>query len=164
MKIESKKYRINQTFGNLFLIVGIFLVYDSCTAFFEYNFPQRLFKLSRNNSSIIAEFIFGVLLSGSGILMLTESKIWLNIMKPLAIGIIVNIAFALILIIIQSEFDSHLIIGILVGISFSYGIYKLAKYLIDINDSEWNIKAEKINLIIGILIGVFPYLFLNVYF
>ena len=96
--------------------------------------------------------------------MLTESRSWLNIIKLLAIGIIVNIVYALTSTIIISEFDTNLIITIIVGITLSYGIYKLTKYLTGINDSEWNIKTERANLIIGFLIGLLPYLFLFVSF
>ena len=165
LKTELKKNKINSIFGNIFLILGIALIYHSWIDFFENNFTSVLFILfRRGNSSIIAEFIFGILLTISGFQILRENKSWLNLVKILAIGVIINIVFYLTLSITSSKIDKVLIIIVITGIFFSYGIYKLTKYLIGINDSEWNIKTERTNLIIGFIIGLFPYLFLNVFY
>ena len=118
----------------------------------------------RSNSSIIAEFIFGILFTYSGIQLLRKSRGWLNVLKTLTIGIIVNIVFALFMRVLAYEFDLDLLGRIALGITFSFGIYKLTEYLTRINQSEWNFKSLKLNLIIGILIGLFPFLFRNIYF
>ncbi len=72
----------------------------------------------------------------SGIQILRKNKNWVYIIKPLSIGIVINIAFGLLLKIILWEFDRNLIIGMIIGISFCYVIYKLTKYQIEINDWE----------------------------
>lgn len=118
----------------------------------------------RSNSSIIAEFIFGILLTYSGIQLLRKNKSWLNVLKILTIGIIANIIFALSLRILSREFDLELITRIIIGISIGFGIYILTEYLTRINKSELNFKTQKLNLIIGISIGLFPFLFRNIFF
>ena len=115
----------------------------------------------RSNSSIISEFIFGILLTYSGIQLLRRNEIWLNILRILTIGILANILFALSMRILSREFDLELLGRIILGIIFGFGIYKLTEYLIRINNSEWNFKTQKLSFIIGIGIGLFPFLFQN---
>ena len=118
----------------------------------------------RSNSSIIAEFIFGILFAYSGIQIFRKNKNWLNVLKILIIGIIINIVFALFIKIWTYEFDLDLLGRIALGITFSFGIYKLTEYLTRINSTKWNLKTEKLNFIIGIVIGLFPFLFRNIFF
>ena len=118
----------------------------------------------RSNSSIIAEFIFGILLAYSGILILRKNNNWFNILITLTIGIIVHIIFTLFLRVSSQEFDLDLIGRTILGITFSFGIYKLTEYLMQINKLELYMTTQKLNLIIGFLIGLFPFLFRNVFF
>ena len=118
----------------------------------------------RSNSSIIAEFIFGNLTTFSGILIFLNNKKWLTLIKILAIGIITNLVFALSLRITDYTFSWELLAELAFRIIIGFGIYKLTEYLTRINQSEWNIKVEKLNFIIGITIGLFPFLFRQVWF
>ncbi len=162
LNTESKKNKINRIFGLIFTIIGIIFIYDSSTDFFKYNFTSVLFVFMRSNSSIIAEFIFGILLIYSGIQLLRKNKKWLNILRILTIGILVNILFDLSLRTLTRSFDLDLIGRIIIGTIFGFGIYKLTEYLIRMNNSEWNFKTQKLSFIIGI--GLFPFLFRNVFF
>ncbi|GAA3787980.1 hypothetical protein GCM10022271_20760 [Corallibacter vietnamensis] len=118
----------------------------------------------RSNSSIIAEFIFGILTSFSGILIFLNNKKWLTLIKILAIGIITNLVFALSLRISDYIFNWELLAELSVRLIIGFGTYKLTEYLNRINQSEWNLKAEKLNFIIGIVIGLFPFLFRQIWF
>ncbi len=118
----------------------------------------------RSNSSIIAEFIFGILTMFSGILIFLNNKKWLTLIKILAIGIIANLVFALSLRITEYIFNWELLAELAIRIIIGFGIYKLTKYLTRINQSEWNLREEKLNFVIGIVIGLFPYLFRNIFF
>ncbi len=164
MKTELRKKNINWIYGLIFLIFGIGLIYHSLTDFFRYNFTTALFVFMRSNSSIIAEFIFGVLLLFSGILIFVNNKNWLTLMKILTLGIITNLAFALSLRITDYIFNWELLAELSIRILIGFGIYKLTEYLTRINQSEWNLKAEKLNFIIGIVIGLFPFLFRQIWF
>jgi hypothetical protein len=164
MKTELRKNNINWIFGLIFLIFGIGLIYHSITAFFTYNFTTLLFVFMRQNSSIIAEFIFGILLATSGILIFINNKNWLNLIKMLTIGIITNLVFALSLRITGYIFNWNLLAELSIHIIIGFGIYKLTEYLNRVNQSEWNLKKQKRNFIIGIIIGLFPFLFRNIFF
>ncbi|WP_242206690.1 hypothetical protein [Aestuariivivens insulae] len=164
MKTELQKNNINWIFGLIFLIFGIGLIYHSLTDFFKYNFTTVLFIVMRSNSSIIAEFIFGILTMFSGILIFLNNKKWLTLIKILAIGIIANLVFALSLRITEYIFNWELLAELAIRIIIGFGIYKLTKYLTRINQSEWNLREEKLNFVIGIVIGLFPYLFRNIFF
>tara|TARA_R110000850_G_scaffold187656_1_gene313433 strand:+ start:233 stop:592 length:360 start_codon:yes stop_codon:yes gene_type:complete len=118
----------------------------------------------RSNSSIIAEFIFGILLSVSGILIFINNKKWLTLIKILTIGIIANLVFAFSLRVTDYIFDWELLAELSIRIIIGFGIYKLTMYLTRINQSEWNLKSEKWNFIIGIVIGLFPFLFRQIWF
>lgn len=118
----------------------------------------------RSNSSIIAEFIFGILTTFSGILIFLNNKKWLTLIKILAIGIIANLIFALSLRITYYIFNWELLAELSVRTLVGLGIYKLTEYLTRVNQTEWNLKAEKMNFIIGIVIGLFPFLFRNIFF
>ena len=164
MKTELQKKNINWIFGLIFLIFGIGLIYHSITDFFTYNFTTVLFIIMRSNSSIIAEFVFGILLLFSGILIFLNNRIWLTLIKILAIGIIANLVFALSLRITNYIFNWELLAELSIRIIIGFGIYKLTEHLTRINKSEWNLKAEKWNFIIGIVIGLFPFLFRQIWF
>lgn len=164
MKNETQINKINRIFGLIFVILGFVFIYDSLIDFFKYNFTTVLFAFMRSNSSLIAEFTFGVLFAYSGIQLLRKNKIWINTLKTLAIGILINISFALSIRILTYEFDIELLGRIALGTTFSLGIYTLTKYLTRINNFEKSFKSQKLNLIIGILIGLFPFLFQNIYF
>jgi len=118
----------------------------------------------RSNSSIIAEFIFGILLSFSGILIFINNRNWLTLMKTLTIGIIANLVFAFSLRVTDYIFNWELLAELSIRIIIGYGIYKMTIYLTRINKSEWNLKAEKWNFIIGIVLGLFPFLFRQIWF
>lgn len=162
MKIELRNKNINLIFGLILLILGIGLIHHSITDFFKYNFTTALFIIMRMNSSIIAEFIFGILLLFSGILIFLNNKNWLTLIKILAISIIVNLVFSLWLTL--SIFNWELLAEISIRVVIGFVIYKLTEYLIRMNLSKWNLKAEKWNSIVGIIIGLFPYLFRNIFF
>lgn len=164
LKTELQKNNINWIFGLIFLIFGSGLVYHSLIDFYTYNFTTVLFIVMRSNSSIIAEFIFGALLATTGILIFINSKNWLNLIKVLAIGMITNVVFALALNITDYIFNWELLAELLVRIVIGFGIYKLTEYLTRINQSEWNFKTEKLKFIIGIVIGLFPFVFRNIFF
>ena len=164
LKTELQRKNSNLIFGLIFLIFGIGLIYHSITDFFKYNFTTVLFIVMRSNSSIIAEFIFGILTGFSGILIFLNNKKWLTLIKILAIGIIVNLVFALSLRITDYIFNWELLAELLIRILIGFGIYKLTEYLTRINQTEWNLKAEKLNFIIGIAIGLFPFLFRQIWF
>ncbi len=159
-----QKNKINQNFGFLFLILGITLIINSLNNFFTYNFTTVLFVFMRSNSSIIAEFIFGIVLSWSGILILSKNRFWLKLIKILAIAIVVNTVFNLLLMILPLKFNSSLIFKITIGILICFGTIRLTKYLCKINDSTWSLKNQKMNCFIGISVGLFPFLFQNVFF
>ncbi|MFD0991701.1 hypothetical protein [Tenacibaculum geojense] len=164
MKTELQKNNNNWIFGLIFIIFGIGLIYHSLTDFFKYNFTTVLFVIMRSNSSIIAEFIFGILTAFSGILIFLNNKKWLTLIKILAIGIIANLIFALSLRITDYIFNWELLAELSVRTLIGLGIYKLTEYLTRVNQTEWNLKAEKMNFIIGIVIGLFPFLFRNIFF
>ncbi len=148
----------------MFLTFGIGLIIHSLTDFFTYNFTTTLFIIMRSNSSIIAEFIFGTLLCISGIQIFVDNKNWLNSIKALTIGILVNLVFSFSLSAFTYAFGWWLAIEIVFRALIGFGIYKLTVYLIRTNESEWNIKGDKLSLIIGIVIGLFPFLFRNMWF
>jgi hypothetical protein len=75
-------------------VLGSILIIDSLNDFYRYNFSNLLFVFMRSNSSIIAEFIFGTLLSLSGFQILKNNKSWLNLIKTLTVGVIINITAA----------------------------------------------------------------------
>ena len=164
MKTELRKNNINWIYGLIFLIFGVGLIYHSLTDFFKYNFTTVLFVIMRSNSSIIAEFIFGILLSVSGILIFINNKKWLTLIKILTIGIIANLVFAFSLRVTDYIFDWKLLAELSIRIIIGLGIYKLTMYLTRINQSEWNLKSEKWNFIIGIVIGLFPFLLRQIWF
>jgi hypothetical protein len=118
----------------------------------------------RQNSSIISEFIFGILLATSGLLIFINNKNWLNLIKILTIGIITKLVLALSLRITGYIFNWNLLAELSIHIIIGFGIYKLTEYLTRINQSEWKLKAEKLNFIIGIAIGLFPFLFRQIWF
>ncbi len=161
---QTEKDNVNWIFGLIFLILGIGLLIHSTTDFFKYNFTHVLFVFMRSNSSIIAEFIFGAILCLSGLQIFTGNKNWLNSIKILTLGVIVNLAFSFSLRAFEFTFDWQLILNLLIRILIGFGIFKLAKYLMGKNKSEWNIKMEKTNLFFGILIGLFPFIFRHIWF
>jgi len=164
LKIKTNKNKINWAIGLTFLIIGIGLTYDGVADFLKYNFTTVLFVFMRSNSSIIAEFTFGFLLTYSGIQLLIKNKSKLNIIKVLMIGVISNMLLALSLRALLNGFDLELLGRIVLSILFGFGIYKLTQYLIWINHLDRDLKKQKVIFLIGIIIGLFPFLFRNIYF
>ena len=85
-------------------------------------------------------------------------------MKILTLSLIFNLTFSFCIEYFRPIFHWIIILDLLVRILIGYGIYKLTNYLILKNHTEWKIKEEKITLILGILIGLFPFIFRNIYF
>ncbi len=135
------------------------LIVHSISDFYKYNFTDVLFLIMRPNSNIISEFIFGSILCFSGLQILIKSKNWLNSLKIVTLGIITYLTSSLTLRLFRTNFDLNSIIYSAVLILIALGVYKMTSYMIDKNELVWNIKKEPNNLIVGIISGLFPFLF-----
>jgi hypothetical protein len=118
----------------------------------------------RPNSSTIGEFVFGVLLCICGIQIFSNRIGWLNTIKILTIGIISNLALSFSFRAFEYSFEWILLADMLIRGLIGITIFKLTSYLTQKNDSEWNIKKEKLNLTIGIVVGTFPLFFRQIFF
>lgn len=165
MQEESKTNIVNQIFGNIFILLGIFLIHDPYNDFFTYNFrPHVLFVFMRPNTSIIAEFLFGVEFLLLGFFMLTKTKAWIKIIKILVVNIITYTITGFLWRIMFWVFDLDFLFRKILSALFCILIYKLTSYFLYINGYKWQLKSDKTSLITGFILGFFPYLFWNVFF
>ena len=164
LKTQLHLNNINWIFGLIFLTFGTSLIIHSISDFFKYNFTSVLFVIMRSNSSIISEFIFGVLLFISGTQIFSNKKSWLRTIKILTLVVIINLTFGSSLKFFGNLFDWLFLLEMLVTVAICFGVYRLTNYLIRVNNSQWNIKREKANLIFSTILAFFPFLFRNVFF